>query len=167
MKKTITVIITVIILLGLAGAVVWLFMSGKLVWVGNDNKQIVSSTSAIICNDETVTKYNSAMTMMVRGNDSAEYTIDEKGVDALNADIKTRSGYENDPTCQTILFWTAVYHQQYDPAKTANDKIQELHAKHIYADSNIQGNAPVSTYEGVLKSISAETNQKPATPLGD
>lgn len=163
-KKRVVQIIFIVIILLAVGAVVWLFASGQLVWA--KDKQVVATESEIICGDETVTTYNTAMTMMVRGDDQTDYSIDKEGVEKLVGEIKGRSGYENDPTCQTILFWTAINNLEYEAAKAANAKIQELHDKHIYANSDIQGNGPVSTYEAALYSISPESNKEPETPLG-
>jgi len=164
-KKRILQIIFIVIILLAVGVVIWLFAAGKLVWA--NEKQVVASTSEIICGDETVTTYNAAMTMMVRGDDKTAYSIDQAGVDKLVGEIKGKNGYENDPTCQTILFWAAINKLEYEPAKAANAKIQELHKKHIYANSDIAGNGPVSSYDRALYSISPEASEKPATPLGN
>lgn len=164
-KKRIVQIILIVIALLAIGAVVWLFAAGKLVWA--NEKQVVANTSDIICGDDTVTTYNTAMTMMVRGDDQTAYSLDQAGVDKLVGEIKGKSGYENDPTCQTILFWAAINKLEYEQAKVANEKIQALHKKHIYANSDIQGNGPVSTYDRALYTISPEASEKPEVPLGN
>ena len=59
-KKRILQIVFIVIILLAVGAVIWLFAAGKLVWA--NEKQVVANTSEIICGDETVTTYNTAMT---------------------------------------------------------------------------------------------------------
>lgn len=136
------------------GGVVWLFASGKLVW--NASK---TTTVSRVCDTELVNKYNDAMYMIGR-NGSSEPSIDEAGVKSVQSTIKSSDGYKDDATCQTLLFWIAIYNGDYPAARDAEVAVKQLHDKGQFADSNIRGNDAILTYDTVLYGISPEAKEK-------
>jgi hypothetical protein len=155
-KKRIIAGIVIILVLGIIGAGAWLFMSGRLVWVGSP---VVANASQSLCGTDKVNTYNDAMYLLVRdGGDEA--TLDTEGLATLKKDIMNTGGYENDATCQTMLFWMAVNDGDYEVAVAAKTKLLDLHKAGYFADSNIRGNDALFTYDAVLFPLSPEA----ATP---
>ena len=141
-------------LLIVTGALVWLFASGHLMW---SNGKVDKTAS--VCGSDVVNKYNDAMYMIGR-NGSSEPSIDESGVKDVQNDVKRKTGYEKDATCQTLLFWIAIHNNDYPAAKTAAAAVKQLHDKGQFADNNIRGNDPILTYDTVLYGISPEAKEK-------
>ena len=135
-----------VVLVGLViAAVGWLFSSGHLVYVG-------SKSSAVACGSDVVTKYNAAMFYRPR-NGSNTPSLDEAGLKNLTSEIKSKAKYATDPTCQTILFWTAVHDNNYKAANEAYKAVKSLHDKGDFADSNLRSNDALFTYQGYLNSL--------------
>jgi hypothetical protein len=151
MKKIILIVVMVLIF-AVVGAVTWLFMSGKVALV---YKQATPATTTIVCNTQIVDTFNEAM-FFTRRAGASTVSIDEQGIKNLNAEIKAKAGYKSDPTCQTIIYLTAIYEEDYDGAKAAYEAVKELHDKNIFANNNIRGNQPLFTYEGSMYPFSLE-----------
>lgn len=150
MRKLITWTVVVVIVIGVGAGVWWLFDSGRLVYVTNrDNVAALKP----VCDDGFVSRYNDAMYYTVRDGEE-QPSIDVEAVHALEAEVATLEGYQGDATCQTILFWTAVYDDDYDAARSAYDVIMSLHDEYKYADTNLRVSEPLFTYEGALNSLS-------------
>ena len=152
MKNKVLVVSIVVGLSIVVVTVVTLFAIGKLVWVGQSSQPTVSR---IVCGDDTVATFNDAMYFVGR-NGSSTYSIDEDGVKKLKADILASPGYDADPTCQTLLYLTAIYFDDYEAAKTAYLAVDRLHKKNLYADNNIRGNQPLFMYEDSMYALSPE-----------
>lgn len=155
MKKKNIVIITVIVL-AIIVVVAVLMASGRLVWTGSGVNAVAARP---VCSNKIVDKYNDAMYMIKREGASTP-TIDEAGVKQIEKSIQEMEGYEDDATCQTLLFWTALYHGDYELAKSAHAKLESLHNRNIFANNNIRGNQPLLSYEPLLKGISPEAEAK-------
>lgn len=111
-----------------------------------------------VCNDAVINKYNAAMNYQVRGTDpNAAPTLDTKSLSELEKDIPSKAGYAGDPTCQTILFWIAVQNNDKAKAQTALTALNKLHDEFKYVDSNLANNAPLSTFDSTLNTITANT----------
>lgn len=154
-NKVVVVILTSIIVLGV-GAIIALFALGRLGWV-NPGSKVVDAYTAV-CDGNMVNEYNDAMVYTQRG-ESTELSLDEGVLASLPGTIKNLASYQNDPTCQTILFWIAVHDEDYDAAKAAYEAVKSLHGKRLFADSNITGNQSLSSYEGAVYSLSPEARE--------
>ena len=150
-KKYILATIGILIV---AGGIVWMFTSGRLLWSNGD-----AAKTARVCGSDIVNKYNDAMYMIGR-NGSTEASIDENGVKEVRSEVKGKKGYESDATCQTLLFWIAIHYNDYPAAKVAATAVKQLHDKDMFADNNIRGNDPILTYDTVLYGISPEAKEK-------
>lgn len=150
--KKIILIVAMVLILAAVGAVTWLFVSGKVALV---YKQAAPATTTIVCDTKIVDTFNEAM-FFTRRAGATTVSIDEEGIKKLNTEIKAKAGYENDPTCQTIIYLTAIYEENYDGAKAAFQAVKELHDKNIFANNNIRGNQPLFTYEGSMYPFSPE-----------
>lgn len=104
-----------------------------------------------VCDDTVVARFNKVIEVQ-QGKDS--YGTDESGLNALASEIKNKTGYQNDATCQTILLVAAVQKQDYNAAKTAYDSAKSLHNKHVYADSDLNGVNQLSSYETFVQELS-------------
>lgn len=149
MSKKIVTGITVAVVILLIGCMAWLFLSGqvRVLW-GKSNESVV------VCGTGVVDTYNAAMHYQTRTGSSGP-ALDEEGLKKLAVDIKSKPGYESDPTCQSMLFWMAIHDRNYTAATSAYDAVKKLHDKRIFADSNIRDNGPSYTYDSVLQGISS------------
>lgn len=154
MSKKLVVGISVVGALLLAG-VVFLVVSGRLVLT---DPNVQRSVSKIVCDSSVVTTYNAAMLLDIRDG-STEYTFDEAGLKSLQTSIRGKDGYEDDPTCQTMLFWMAIKDEDYAAGKTAYEGVKRLYDQRIFADSNIRTDQPLFSYEAALWNISPEAAQ--------
>jgi len=159
--KKITVIIIIVIILAAAGAVAWLFMSGKLAWVDNTTKPAVAK---VVCGNDIVDKYNDASLLLGRNGES-KLTVDTEGIKEVKTAILAKDGNKEDPTCQAILFWIGYRETDYEATKTAYEAVRKLHDQNIFPNNNIRGNEPLFTYAQVLFTISPDAN-KEAKVLG-
>lgn len=149
-KKRILTILAIITSALLGVGVWWLFDTDRLTYASDPGSQ---STSSVVCGADVLDTYNAAMFYALREG-SSDLTIDEKSLNNLVVEIKSKTGYKNDPTCQTILFWTAVQNDDYPAAKDAYESIKTLHDQGIFADSNIRSNQPLFTYGNYLLQLS-------------
>jgi hypothetical protein len=154
MKKNAAIITVAVVILALAGAGSWLFMSGRLAWVEPNTKTV--SVKAV-CTTDMVNKYNDAMFLVARNGDK-DLTIDEPALKTIKSDMLSKPAYKEDPTCQAMLFWMAFRAGNYEEAKAAYDAVHALHDKGMFADSNLRGDDPLFTYEEVLFTISPHAN---------
>jgi len=138
-----------------AGVIVWLFASGRLVWSNTGANQAVG----VVCGTDIVDTYNDAMYMIGR-NGSSEPSIDESGVKSVQNTVKGKAGYKDDATCQTLLFWIAIHDGDYQAAKDAEASVKRLYDKGQFANNNIRGNDAILTYDTVLYGISPEAKAK-------
>lgn len=145
-KRLVFVGIVVAILALLSGGVWWLFSSGHLIYSAS------GQSSAAVCNADIVNTYNAAMYYQPR-NDATESSIDQQGVKDLVSEIRTKSNFDGDPTCQTIIFWSAVLDDNYSEARTAYDAIMNLYEKRVFADSNLRSDQALFTYEQVMNGL--------------
>lgn len=149
-NRVVSIVITVILLVLLSGGVWWLFGSGHLVYSNTNSNS--SSPPTVACGTDVVDRYNAAMDYQLR-NGSTETSIDEQGIKDLLAEIKAKPNFETDPTCQTIIFWSAVSDDNYKSASSAYNGLMSLHEKRIFADSNLRSDQPLFTYEETLNSL--------------
>ena len=150
--KKIIVIVSIVLILAATGVAAWLFVSEKIAFVAQANKPV---TPKVICNTEIVNTFNDAM-FYTRRAGASTVSVDDEGIKNLNTNIKSSAGYETDPTCQTILYLTAIYKEDYEAAKVAYLAVKELHDKRVFADSNIRGNQPLFMYEDSMYALSPE-----------
>ncbi len=128
----------------------YLYASKQLTFAfGNMSK---NARASAVCGDTVINKYNSAMNYQVRGNDTNP-TLDGPGLNELEKDIPTKAGYATDPTCQTILFWIAIQHTDVTKAQTALTALNSLHDQGKYVDSNLANNAPLSTFQDTIDTL--------------
>jgi hypothetical protein len=154
-KRTTGIIIFIALFIGLCGVVTWLFYSGRLAYM---------DPAKVVCGKAIISKYNNAIDYQYREG-SDESTIDEAGVKIIVTDIKANAKSKYDPTCQSILFWSAVRSDNYSEAKSAYDIIKGLNEKRIFIDSSLHDAAPLFTLVNSLNGLTgsgAENNE----PLG-
>lgn len=119
----------------------------------SSTNETVKSEIVSVCDESIVDKYNGATLYSIR-QEGSEASIDKTGIDSLLVSIKSISGYQDDPTCQTILFWEAIRIDDYDSALSAYESISAQHDKGIFAKDNIRGDQSFSDYQRYLDSLS-------------
>lgn len=108
-----------------------------------------TSVTVIVCGSEVVNTYNAASRVEVRGSDD-DLTLDVAGLSRLDTEIRSKSGFEQDPTCQTILFWNAVIDGDTGRAGVALKAIESLHAEQHFANSNLENTTSISVMKESL-----------------
>ncbi|RWZ78449.1 MAG: hypothetical protein EOT05_01670 [Candidatus Microsaccharimonas sossegonensis] len=112
-----------------------------------------TSVSTIVCDDAIVNTYNAASKLQVR-TPGGDVTTDVDALTRLDATIRSKTGFEQDPTCQTILFWNAITSSDVGKATIALKAIQSLHDAHNYADSNLENTTSISVMKDSLTALS-------------
>lgn len=118
-----------------------------------------------VCGDDIVSSYNSLSVYALRG-ESEDLTVDIEGLRALATDITAKDGYQNDPTCQTILLEISIYNEDYTSAKKALTAVEELSDKKQYAATTINGISTVDEYKTYVNQIAPATGEESQEPQG-
>lgn len=158
-KKLVAIGVPVILVVLLGVAVWWLFNSGRLVYVASGTK---APEGLVVCGSDVVTKYNEASLFIKRQGADAP-SVDKESLKTIASDIRNKKGYEGDPTCQTLLFWSAVRNDDYKAAKEAAGAVKQLHEKRLFADSNIRNNDAVFNYQTSLNMLTGAETVKEET----
>lgn len=139
-----------------AGVVVGLIVWGRLsvLWKQPSEQAVVLSR---VCDEDVVATYNK-IAQYKFSSSAGSYSFDEKGLAALAADIKTKTDYQSDPTCQTILLLAAIHNHDFKAALAAYSAVAELHSQHIYADSALSGGGSLSDYKAFIQELAPATN---------
>jgi hypothetical protein len=172
-KESIAIIVLAVIILLLIGFGSWLLVSGKasVAWSGSSHSQTAADQAGNgvrddkplrVCNGTTVGVYNNAMYATPKSVPGPS-SIDKKGLDKLAAKIKKRDGYKNDPTCQTILFWTAFENNDYKAIKPAYNALVRLHKNNKFPDNNLRNSGSLFQYKGIVKSLSPAVKKENST----
>jgi hypothetical protein len=137
--------------------------SGRLAVVVKQPNQAVLLRSTV-CDTNIVDKFNSDSSKYYQlSGGSSNLVINKQPIKDLVADIKSKSNFENDPTCQAIIFWAAVQDDNYKSAKSAYDQLTSLHNRRIFADSNLRGAQPLFTYKDTLKGLTGSGSSNNGT----
>lgn len=162
--KLIALIVSALVI---AGGVA-LFVAGYITWNDTSEPQaaapkeaVVSPTQeyAVVCDNELINDYNEAMFYKIRDG-ADDPTIDEAGVERIRSQIESSEGYQNDPSCQAILFWTAIYFTDTEAARTAYEAESAMSEKRIFPDMNIRGNQPLFVYEETLAGLESTATEE-------
>jgi hypothetical protein len=112
----------------------------------------VTNSATAVCGDSVISQYNAAMFYQVRGTDTRD-SLDEAGINNLEKDVPKKTGYAQDATCQTILFWIAIHHHDATKAAGALAALNSLHGQGKYVDSNLSSSASLSTFQSAIDSL--------------
>lgn len=129
----------------------YLYATKKLAFTfgGTPTRSVVA-----VCGDAIISKYNDAMNYKIRDSGTTS-KLDEVGLNNLEKEVTAKSAYAQDPTCQTILFWIAVQHSDGNKAQAALASLNTLHSGGKYVDSNLNNNAPLSTFKNIVDYLTA------------
>jgi hypothetical protein len=117
-----------------------------------------TSVTVIVCDDAIVGTYNAASKLQPRGTNT-DLTADVVGLNQLDTAIRSKSGFDQDPTCQTILFWNAIMNNDSGKAGIALTAIENLHDSHHFADSNLENTTSISVMKDSLTAMAADTKR--------
>lgn len=111
-----------------------------------------ASVTVIVCGDDIVSSYNTASKLQARGANN-DISSDADGLNKLDGQIRSLSGFDQDPTCQTMLFWNAIMDSDSGKATIALTAIKNLHGTHHYADSNLENTTSISVMKDSLNAM--------------
>lgn len=127
----------------------------------------VGSGQKQVCSNEVVSRYNTAAEYKDTTTENGVITFDESAVRQIIGEVKELSYFENDATCQAIIFLAAINLKDFEAAKSAAESVKELHGKGMYANSNIRENPSLHLYDSWLASINPLSDtQEPADDIG-
>lgn len=139
----------------LAFVAAWLLISGMVTVVWGKPVQLRATKDVRVCDDVMVQTFNSAMYFTIRDNPK-QPSIDKKGLNDLATSIRKQKNYQGDPTCQTILFWTAYENQDYAATKSAYDALKILHDNNKFPDNNLSSSSGFSQYGDLVNALSPQ-----------
>lgn len=152
MKSKIVAGVAVAVLLLVVSVGITLFATGKIAFIERDSDGVASSTVPNVCDASIIDRYNAAMYYEPRG-ESEEMGLDEEGIRKLATDIKTKSDYAADPTCQVLLFLMAVHNKDEKEAKDTYEAVKAFHGKRLFPDNNIRSSPALFEYESLLLNL--------------
>jgi hypothetical protein len=82
---------------------------------------------------------------------------EQKALSELAQRIKSTQHNEEDPTCQTMLFFAAFRTEDYQGMRQPMQLIQSMHDKGVYADSNLSTGYSVRSMDSLLKEVVSDT----------
>jgi len=130
----------------------YLYATKKLV-IATDGNGIAATE---VCGDDIVKTYNSAAEFKIRGSDT-DLGTDVNALDKLDKEIRAKSGFEKDPTCQTILYWNAISSEKMTEARTALNSVTDLHKSRHFADSDLVNTSSITIMTRSLNAYSAKS----------
>jgi len=149
----------VIVILMVAAVVIGIFF-GRLTIVTKQSSQKIA-LNTIVCDAAIVSRYNDAMYFKFR--DGKTESIDTEAIKNLEKEIRVKNNSDKDPTCQTILFFTAIYFKEAEKAQTALDIISKLHSQYVFADSNLRNSQSLFTFQDQIDNLTSNVKGE----LGD
>lgn len=155
-KKKVAIVSSIGVGVLVIGAIItWLFVSGRVTLVINQSDETVKGPVVLVCGDETIKAFNEASTGYPT-DDPMTSAIDTAALVKAADAVKKKSNYKQDPTCQTILFWTAVQERRYEEAKEAKKVVDALYADGHFANSKLRVTAPLQDWQLLIDSLSPE-----------
>lgn len=158
-KKAVFTIGSIGVVLIAIGIIAWLLVSGRVALVVNqqndDEVKIVKGSAVLVCGDKVVNAFNEATT----GYPTEDPMTSAIRVDVLTEvadDVKKKANYEQDPTCQTIIFWSAIHGKKYEEAKEAKKVVDALYADGHFANSKLRVTAPLQDWQSLIDNLSPE-----------
>ena len=156
-KKKVAIVSSIGVGVLVIGAIItWLFVSGRVTLVINQSDETVKGPVVLVCGDETIKAFNEASTGYPT-DDPMTSAIDTAALVKVADDVKKKSNYKQDPTCQTILFWTAVQERKYEEAKAAKAAVDALQKDGHFANNNLRTTATPSDWQLFVDDLSPET----------
>ncbi|OYX53938.1 hypothetical protein B7Y92_00740 [Candidatus Saccharibacteria bacterium 32-50-13] len=156
-KKKVAIVSSIGVGVLVIGAIItWLFVSGRVTLVINQSDEMVKGPVVLVCGDETIKAFNEASTGYPT-DDPMTSAIDTAALVKVADAVKKKSNYKQDPTCQTILFWTAIQERKYEEAKAAKAAVDALQKDGHFANNNLRTTATPSDWQLFVDDLSPET----------
>ncbi len=127
-----------------------LFVLG-FVYAGVKSPKQNVTVSHRVCNSEIIEQY-----LKINGESPQQ---DRQSLIDLSKRIKAIDHNEADPTCQTILFFTAFRSEDYQGMRKPMEFVQTMHDKGIYADSDLQSGYSIKMMNSLLKEVVSDTEK--------
>ena len=99
----------------------------------------------VVCDQEIIKRLND-----IRSSDSDNDTIRER-VDQLADEIAAKPHVDEDPTCQQIIFWSALGRDDLETAKAVVNNTQNAYDKGIFVDGNMSNITPLDTMKDFVR----------------
>lgn len=128
-KRSVVLLVTVIIVVALAGVAGWLIVSGRvaIVWKKSSDRVVTVNSS---CDNTIIKQYNAAFDAKNENDFAANL---KKVADEVAAKNTTT----NDPTCNFILYYNALYTGDKSSAQSYLDKVKSAGEEGRYINSGI------------------------------
>ena len=111
-----------------------------------------SESQRAVCGKEMVERYNTAFNYTDRGEGKG-IAVDNEELNRISSEVESSNGFNDDPTCQSMVFWIAINSRDHDKASKTYEVLSKMHDDGKYADSNLRTNIPFFLYDSQLESI--------------
>lgn len=156
-KKIILQVAAGLVIVAVA-VLIWMLASGRMVVMMKQPHEKVQTTYAVVCGEKIVDQYNNASRFKQR--EGSEMPVqDIEALKKIRQDVSEKKGSASDPTCQTILFWTALAQNDFKSAQAAYKLVDEMHAQDRFANSDIVNDTQLSDYPSLLMTINPNSTE--------
>jgi len=139
----------------------WLFASGRLTYQSRPNQQL-----SVACDQSMSRRYNEVMRYEYRES-TTNLSRDQQGIKDVRTQITNQPHYEDDATCQTMLFWIAVNDDNLIEARTRKSEVERLHEKGSYADSDLITSDSLSTWSTAITEMPSAAAEEASLPTDE
>lgn len=136
-NKTVGFILTIVITLGVVSGLLYGASAAGFLQIALKQPGTTVAISSITCDQSVVDRFNTLVdkrTLLVNPGD----TQMEPFTSLLN-ELKAKSGFADDPTCQFIQYYTAVGSKDASVAEQSVTVLQSLVQKGKYVNTSISG----------------------------
>jgi hypothetical protein len=150
-RKIMAIVLAIIILLAVTiGVLIYVYKDRLVVMTKEPYQEAVLDVS--VCGTNIVKKYNDIYRTPIA--EVADATSQNSLFSDLSEEIRSKSYYEQDPTCQTILFWGSFFNRDTANMQKAYDGLRNLYNDGLYANSDMENSASLSGMEQVIDEAS-------------
>lgn len=143
-KRSIVLVVTVVVIVALAGVVGWLIASGRvaIVWK-NSSDRVVTVNS--ICDDTIIKQYNASFDA---GNEK-DFISNLNNVASI---ITKKSNFKQDPTCNYMMFYISLQNRDKENAQSYLDAVSISAKEGHYVNINIKELQDIQAMQGLIDS---------------
>ncbi len=143
-KRSVVLLVTVIIVVALAGVAGWLIVSGRvaIVWKSTSDKVVTVNSS---CDDIIIKQYNAAFDA---GNEK-DFTSNLNNVASI---ITKKPNFKQDPTCNYMMFYISLQNRDKENAQSYLDTVSIAAKEGRYVNTSIKELKSTQDMQGLIDS---------------
>lgn len=155
-NKTVGFILTIVVTLGIVSGLLYGLSAAGFLQIAVKQPGTTVAISSVTCDQSVVDRFNKLVderTLLVNPGDGqmAPFT-------ALIDELKGKSGFSDDPTCQFIQYYTAVGNKDASVAEQSVTALQSLVQKGKYVNTSISGVQSTAQMQLTVAGLKGEKN---------